>query len=589
MKLTGPPKPNPAGRAILEDLQDSKASAVELTQIQLPAVREYLNADLFAFNWLVFGHTDLIQSVHGEICDILNIWGWILLKDGSWVKSCNDPDLVETDYRRLMIQIPREFFKTSVCTRANALWQICREPHMPVCITNERLANSKKWLGAIRDVVEGSVLFQKVYEDLLPPGVAQWDNRSRPRSWKWSDEALDFEGRNRGEAEYSISAMGIGAAAAGGHWPKMIKDDLISEDAAYSPTVMQQAIDWVDKSFYLERPAQKGMDLINCTRWAKGDVYDHLAETYDYTVYTRSALEDEDGNPAILGESIFPDKLSTKELRKQEARDTVGFWSQMMNHPKAGDDTSFELAWINRFSGPVERYTQQYLVINEKDFKEDLTTVSDEDLDWNESPPREVPYNWLSVAVILDPAQSRKSQKYAERYAKHGLVCAGYDAYGRTFVLETQAFRKDPKDTLEAVIDLALKWGTNRIAIEEVAFSEVYAHFLAYMLEKEEKYKNVHLETIAVEPAGRNKHMRVTSMIPFMKKGLFHVHPENCKQLLQELQDYPYGLTVDCVDALAYLPEVVQRPETPNEMEQSYIRRHLTQGPESGADPVTGY
>tara|TARA_R110002020_G_scaffold68553_10_gene179378 strand:- start:7793 stop:9559 length:1767 start_codon:yes stop_codon:yes gene_type:complete len=587
--LIEPPKPNLSGRAVIEDMHESSGVPTEMTNIQIADVREYLNADLFAFNWLIFNHTDLIGSVHGEICNLLNLWGWIRLKDGSWTKRCDDPDLIETDYRRLMIQIPREFFKTSVATRANALWQICREPDQPVVIVNERLANAKKWLGAIRDIVEGNVLFQVVYADLLPPGVGQLAQGTRPQKWKWSDEHMDFQGKQMGEAEYSLSAMGIGAASAGGHWPKMIKDDLISEDAAYSVSVMEQAKDWFDKSFYLERPAQKGMDLINCTRWGWGDLYDYAAEKYGYTVYTRSALEAEDGTPDLAGTSIFPSKLSTKELQKQAKRDPIGFWSQMMNHPKAGAETSFDIAWCKSFSGPVEVRGRAEVTIDNKDYDPNLLTVDGADLDYLENAPQTTPDAFISRAVILDPAQSKKSQKSAQRYARHGLVCAGYDPYGRVYVFESLAFRAEPKETLETVIEMALRWNTPLVAIEDVAFSEVYMHFLDYMLKHDEKYRDVELQVIPVTPAGRQKDSRVLKMIPFIRQGFYHFRPESCKPVLQEMQEYPYGMTVDCVDALAYLPEVVARPETPTEIEQGYIRKHEEFGPGSGRDPVCGY
>lgn len=587
--LIEPPSPHLPGRAVIEDMQSSTGRPREMTKLQIDDVRRYLNADLFAFNWLIFGHTDLIGPLHGELCNLINLWGWIRLKDGTWTRECDDPDKIEANYRRIMIQIPREFFKTSVCTRANALWQLCREPDLPVMIVNERLDNAKKWMAGIRNVVESSELFQIVYRDLLPPGVARDDPQVRPQKWKWSDIHMDFQGKRVGEAEYSLSCNGIQAATAGGHWPKIIKDDLISEDAAHSPEVMEKAKEWLDKSYYLERPAQRGMDLINCTRWAWGDVYDYAARQYNYLVYTRSALEAPDGTPdPINGESIFPKKLSTKELRKQYKRDPVGFSSQMQNHPKAGKDTSFEMSWVRGFE-IVTKSGRPHIHIPDKWYDPDLTIVRDEDLDYYERAPQTFPLSWLSATIILDPAQSRKSQKQAQRYARHGVIAAGLDPYGRRFVLEAAPFRAEPKETLETVIEMCLSHGIRRVAIEEVAFSEVYRHFLAYMLEKDPRYKNLSLDIIPVEPAGRNKDSRVLSMIPFFRQGFYYCDPSLSRPLLQELQEYPYGMTVDCVDALAYLTEAVSRPETPTEMETSHARRAIMMGPDSGRDEVTGY
>jgi hypothetical protein len=119
-----------------------------------------------------------------------------------------------------MIQIPRGFFKTAVGTMANALFRVCKNPDEPVVIFNERLGNSQKWLRAIKEVVQSSVLFQVLYEDLLPPGIAQWDVRSTPKWWKWSDDFLQFQRGKAGIPESSVTALGIGAASAGGHWAR---------------------------------------------------------------------------------------------------------------------------------------------------------------------------------------------------------------------------------------------------------------------------------------------------------------------------------------------------------------------------------
>ena len=567
------------GLNLLEELALlDNADPRDLSQLEISEIREFLNGDLFAFNWFIFQHQDLIHSLHGEICDIINLWGQVEMNDGTFLTDPGDRTDIKMDYRRLMIQIPREFFKTSVVTRANALWQICREPDRPVCIFNERLENSKKWLRAIREVVEGSILFQVVYQDLLPPGKAVWDTTSTPRNGKWSDEYLMFQRGKLGIPESSLTARGVGAASAGGHWDKIIKDDLISEDAVRSPSEMQFAKDWFDKSLYLERPATKGMDLVVCTPWMYGDLYDYVLETYNYTVYRRSALEDSDGAPSIKGESIFPSKLSTKALRLQHDRDAFGFWSQMQCHPKSGDDSNFDQSWFKGFMAPVQVMGQTCTKIDAGHYNPSMSMFNPE------RAPQEVPMHWIERAILLDPATSRKSQRHAEKFSRHGLICAGIDPWGRRYVFEAKAFRKDPEDTLREVIEMAIRWKTFRVGIEEVVFSEVYRHFLDYMMARE--FPTLDLTVIPVEPHGRSKANRNTAMIPFMRQGYYHFRFETCDPLLQELIEYPNGLTVDAIDALAYLEDVVTRPETPTELEMIHLRK---QEQEYQRDTITGY
>ena len=98
---------------------------------------------------------------------------------------------------------------------------------------------------------------------------------------------------------------------------------------------MQYAKDWFDTSFYLERPALKGRDLVVCTPWTYDDVYSYAIEKYGYQVHRRASLED--------GKSIFPSKLTTEDLLKQQALDPYNFSAQMQCRPQPGKEQRFDL------------------------------------------------------------------------------------------------------------------------------------------------------------------------------------------------------------------------------------------------------
>jgi Fe-S-cluster containining protein len=344
---------------------------------------------------------------------------------------------------------------------------------------------------------------------------------------------------------------------------------------------MQRAVDWFDKSFYLEKPATKGRDLINCTRWAYGDLYDHALKEYNYTVYRRSALEDCDGVPDVAGESIFPEHISTFQLRRQFERDSFGFSAQMMNLPKAGRDTSFEKSWFRYFQAPVEDMGLDCVLIDKDDFSEKACAVE------GEKPTQCTPFRWIDRAVLLDPAGSQKSVRQTEKRARNGLVAQGVDPYGRRYVFETWAGREAPDDVLRMAIKMALTWGCETIGIEEVALQEVYLPFAETLIRYE--FDSVPIRIAPVSPKGRTKPQRVRGLIPLMKQGLFYFQHEVCSKLLQELVEYPHGSTVDLVDALAYGPDLLKRPQAPNEMELAYHAKQMRDAGALGQDPLTGY
>lgn len=542
---------------ILRDLHVlPDADPRDMSQQQASLVREAFDRDLFAFAWAIFGFHDLYWPLHGEICEFIHQWGRA------------------DDWRRLMIQVPRGSFKSSLCTMANAMWQVCRDPNQTVVIFNERVDNPAKWLRAIRDTVQSSRLFQAVYPELLPPGVGPSDNRSMPRWWKWSDTELLFQRSKPGIPEASITGLGIGAAAAGGHWNKVIKDDLVSHNAAYSPSTMEYVKEWFDKSFYLEKPAILGQDLIACTPWTHDDVYVHALRNYKYRVYRRSALEPDPatGQPA----SIFPTKLTTEMLLQMQARDPEGFAAQMQCMPTAGRDRSFDQGWIKWGKLEQEGDTDVYVHENW-----DAATTEIEDV-----PPRVVPLHLIRKCLLVDPAPSEQSQINKERNARNAIVVVGCDPWGRRYLLDCWAGRVDPGEVVDKIFEMARRWGTKLVGIEEVVFSLVYRHWIARIGRDGGDY----LQVVPLKPDRQDKDTRIISMIPEMKGGFWHFTRGYCAAVVQELVQYPHAATRDLIDAMAYHKRILHRPETTGQrLEREWRLKQRPGFHGDTRDPITAY
>jgi hypothetical protein len=543
-----------SGAAIIADMESSGGSPLDMSHQQVVLLQEWLLEDLFAFAWMVFDYRDLRPELHGRISKLLQKWG-------------------TPGYERMMVQIPREFFKTSLCTRANALWQVCRDPDAPVAIFNERIENAAKWLRAIKDVVQSNLIFQTVFRDLLPPGIGRDDTRSMPRWWKWSDTEILFQRGAVGTPEASVTALGIRTASAGGHWPKTIKDDLISEDAVRSPADMEFSKEWFDKSLYLERPALKGWDLVVCTPWAYDDLYAHVLRKYNYKLYRRSALED--------GESIFPQKLTTDELLVQQERDPYGFSSQMLCQPRPGRDMAFQQEWLRygMVKADPDYPDVPYFEIEPGDYDEEACVSP------TYAPPQRVALHTLSKAILCDPAPSEASERKRERNARNAIVVEGIDPWGRKYILDTWADRCDPADTIEMLFTMMDKWGTNVVGIEEVVFSLVYRHWMREIAER----RNQHIRFVRLKPRGRDKDTRITGRIPDMRSGFYYLNRVGTEKFIQEYLEYPYGGTRDLLDAWAYDVDALRRPQTDDEMEIGSYRKERDVWPHSSRNPVTGY
>jgi hypothetical protein len=543
-----------SGGEILQDMATSGGEPQDLMETQLGKVREHLNNDLFAFAWTVMGFQDLEPELHGEVCHLLGLWG-------------------QPGYKRLMIQVPRGSYKTSLCTISNSLWQICRSPNDTIVIFNERQENSKKWLRAIREVMMTSKLFHMVYR--LPPGIAFDDNRSLPRWWKWNDEEVVINRPRAGIPEASLTAMGVGTASTGGHWSRIIKDDLISEEAKNSESVMARTKEWFDSSLPLENPPYKGNDLVVCTPWTYGDVYRMVLEKYEYKLYRRSALEeDAEGNLR----SVMPSKWTVNELLKEQERDPYYFSAQMQCQPRAGREVSFNPEWL-RWGHVVEHEGEPAFFIHNEHYDPTISEVPDDE------GSQVVPLWWCQKALLVDPAAADSDTKKRDYTARTGMVLVAIDPWGRKFVLDCWAGRRDPTDEILWMLEISGKWGTNKIAVEEVTFSNMYRHFLI----KEAAKQNRALSFVSLKPGMRDKETRIQGKIPEFRAGLFYLNEiPALKKLQQEYIEFPYGRTRDLLDALAYDAEALRRPESPVEYERRIDEDRVSRIM-GGRDPVTGY
>lgn len=541
--------------AILADMSASKGDIRDASAEQVAALRTAVLDDLFLFTQLVFGFVDLNPVLHGEVCRLLQRWG-------------------EPDLRRLMIQIPRGHLKSSCATIAHPLWRICRDPNLPVVIYNEKENNASAFLRAIRGTVENSIIFQVLFEDVLPPGIgpkAKARGQTMPKSWKWTDTELDFQRTRWSKPESSLMAFGVGSAAAGRHWPYIIMDDLISEDAQKSPTLMAKACEFVDNVLQLGDPPLESNFLIICTPWGYADCYAHALRKYGYALYRRRALEGDDGHV------IFPEKFTRESLLALHKSSPSLFMAQYMCTPRPGEEQAFEFAWLRwcRIAGDVAR-------IESSSFDPTLNPADVED-----EPTRDVHLSTMEKTILLDPIPGEEPERRKEPGCRHGLVVVGIDYWGRRYVLDAVANRMSPPDIIALLFEKMAEWECYRVGIEKVAFSVMYRYWII----EEARRRGIHVSCIDLEPGRRTKDSRITAKITPFRAGHYYVNRAVEDLFSEEYLEYPYGRTRDLLDALAYddEPGVLPKPLSPTEADAYEERATNWQAGYTGVDSLTGY
>lgn len=560
-----------AGADLIRDLAAGRGRPEEMTPWEIRAVREVFEDDSGAGLWLfafhICGLDKLTDHLHLELCTILSMWG----KPG---------------WQRLMVMVPRGSFKTSLGSKALPLWLATKDPEVTVGIFNAAADQSKSWIGSIRAIVERSRTYQTLWPERLPPGV-HWKERDKgrtiPKYWRWGEAGLLFQRESLAVSEPTFEPWGIGGSSTGKHYTHRIMDDLVGETAAESPALIEDAIHFVDHARALERPPNGGCELVNCTPWAYRDPYSHLLTKWsgEYRLYRRSLLENPlTGEPDVVdGVSIFPEAISTEKARKMAQDDPYVFSSQYQCIPRAGRETSFDREWLRTCEIVEGRGGELCIRIPKEhyDGKRVHAQVA------GETAPDLVPLAWCDKAILVDPAPHRKGDKHAEPKARNGLVAVAQDPWGRHFCLQAVGLREDPLTVMTALVWMSCYWGIDKVGIEEVNFSKVYAPLWNIILRQ--RHPELEFRWVSLETKGQDKDVRIRSLLAPHREGLFYYYEPRTKHILQELLEYPNGETRDLVDALAYCRQALSRPLTPEEEEVSWYRTASSEG----RDKYTAY
>ena len=389
-------------------------------------------------------------------------------------------------------------------------------------------------------------------------------------------------------SELTFEPFGIGGSHTGKHFTHKIYDDIVGEKSATSQAVMDDAIHFVDHGRAIERPSDNGCELVNYTRWGFNDVYKHMLTKWpdDYKVYFRSLLENpETRTPDIVnGVSTFPERFPTEKCYSMLAADPIVVCI-------AAPEPSEGRARTRRSSRSGWRYGNVVLLEND----EPVFEINKEHYDPNirhsdvmefERPMRSVPLSWCNTAILVDPAPTKKSEKNQERRARNGLIAMAIDPWGRRFHLEGLPLAKDPVEVLEAIVGLCRRWQTDKVGIEEVNFSAVYAPLWQALLSQRHPYLT--LQFVPLMTRGMEKDVRIRQMLGPMREGLFYFNRAESGYTLQELLEFPYSQTRDLIDAMAYVEshQILGRPETPGELAYAIQQEHESM---EGVDQWTGY
>lgn len=433
--------------------------------------------DLFFFNKEILGFKDMTERTHEETCQM--------------VHSSGD---------RKILLLPRDTFKTSTVTIGHTLQKIAQDPNIRVLIDSEVRPKAVKFLGVIKNFIEGT--FNPRYHQIY--GI-------RKKEPGWQTEEITIANRTVDHKEPTVSTAGVDVTKTGFHYDLIICDDLHSEKNVTSREQIEKVIYHYKIVLSLLDP--NGTLIIIGTRWHDRDLYQHILDhEKDFQIIIKKAIQDD-------GSLFFPERLSKRYLARKRASQGSHLYSMQYQNEVVDDETAvFKKSQIKYY----------------KDLPERLNVYTTVDLaEWEDE---------LSISP--------------ERKSYTVILTGGVDVRNNLYWLEYIRRRINPSEVIEEIFRVYARRHPMRVGIETVLFQRIYT----FHLKEEMRKRNVFFSiTEFRRTGGKSKDDRILRLQPRYEAGTVF-QKEDMVELEDELIRFPRGKTKDILDAGADMLELIIPP-----------------------------
>jgi len=463
----------------------------------LEALREEGKNNLFFLAKGILGYKDMTNRTHKEFCD--------------WM---------QTPYLEALGLMPRGHFKTTI-----ELCEIIRcllvNPEEQILLVSESAENAEDMLSEIKQHLMNNELFRKLYPYILP-------KRTGSSVWNKQSVILPRDGSYRMP---SIDTAGVTSKLTSRHYTRIFGDDLISEEAMDSPTVMRKTIKFVNRLISLTQNPKKTPRRIIGTRWAYHDCYSHIIESFPtYNIFIRKALV---RTASGVVEPFFPEFFTMEQFQGIIERDPEQWATQYANDPMDSAVTDFRKEWLQYFTvAPDRNYRFQG--------DDGLTHIQHT--------------NDLRYYIHVDPSLG---EKITSDYT--GIVVVGVSPLGQVFLADAFGMRLDPLATAHKVLDLAAGYGVKLITIE----SNAYQKSLMYYMQDEAKRRGQYFRVEPFHaPSRKSKPARIRGALqPLFSSERIWIR-RGLVDFIEEYMKFGKDDNEHLMDALAQGPEFWKLPQS---------------------------
>lgn len=522
------------------DEYDYRLKTDKLYRLLLEKQRRVATKSLYYFSKYVLQFKDIEIEPHWELCNFLQKY----------------------DKQDVLILLPRGTFKSTICSVSYPLWKLIVDISLRFLISSGELSNSQGFLGLISDHITKNLNFIRLLGDL-----------SGNKSDTWTKTSISLAGRRLLRAEDSITASSVKITKVSQHYDFAILDDLVNEKNVTTKDQMDQVWNYLQLILPLLDPIKKsptgetkpGPRKVIGTRWSFDDAYGRIlaeekarrrrGERPEWKVLIR-----EDRYPD--GRLYFPTRLTETFLKKmQRSMSRNNYSCQYRNNPLPDEDRIFKLSKLGFFwvdsTGKGKRVLHGYI--------DDMPTIFNK---FTAMDPSVGETNDSDFTAIVTNAVDFEANMYCWDVVRERI--AGNDAILQRLMQTYQQHRP------------------LRVGIESVVFSKS----LYWGFQKLARQMNLWFPIEKLQPSTRiSKDLRIQGFEPFVTGGRFflRVAPQTDLTasseelyyallpgqdiLADEMLRFPKGSTDDCLDAQAYMPQLIfpaNVPANPKPTEMSF-------------------
>ena len=195
---------------------------------------------------------------------------------------------------RVLINVPPEHAKSTVITTNYVVYKIVTNPNARVIVVSKTQGMARKFLGAIKTRLSHPA-YAKLQAAFGPNGGYKAD------ATQWSADMIYLgTGRDSGEKDPTVQALGFGSQIYGARADLIILDDVVMNSNAHE---WEKQIEWLQKEV-ITRLGRHGKLLVVGTRVAPVDLYKMIREgdqwsggKTPFTYFSQPAVLEFDENP----------------------------------------------------------------------------------------------------------------------------------------------------------------------------------------------------------------------------------------------------------------------------------------------------